>query len=179
MSRKYLPVTGEKPMFLPLDMQSWVPKDHFAWFLVDVVQQLDTSALQAGTSPGRGRPGYDPQMLATLVMYAMSCGERSSREIEDRTRTDAGFRVASGNQFPDHSTLCRFRQRAGAGLGRLRVISVDGPAAQCSPRSTAGGRPWTCCAAHKRAAPPSPGPLHRRRARQRESAEIGRASGRE
>ncbi len=145
MSRKYLPVNREKPMFLPLDMQSWVPKDHFVWFLVEVAGQLDTSALQAGTSPGRGRPGYDPQMLATLVMYAMSCGVRSSREIEDRTRTDAGFRVASGNQFPDHSTLCRFRRRTGgedgpledlftqvlyvcavAGLGRLRVISVDG-----------------------------------------------------
>lgn len=145
MSRKYLPVNRENPMFLPLDMQSWVPKDHFVWFLVDVAGQLDTSALRAGTSPGRGRPGYDPQMLATLVMYAMSCGVRSSREIEDRTRTDAGFRIASGNQFPDHSTLCRFRQRAGgedgpledlftqvlyvcaaAGLGRLRVISVDG-----------------------------------------------------
>jgi transposase len=145
MSRKYLPVNREKPMFLPLDMQSWVPKDHFVWFLVDVAGQLDTSALQAGTRPGRGRPGYDPQMLATLVMYAMSCGVRSSREIEDRTRTDAGFRIASGNQFPDHSTLCRFRQRTGgedgpledlfaqvlyvcaaAGLGRLRVISVDG-----------------------------------------------------
>src|SRR5208283_3878459 len=145
MSRKYLPVNREKPMFLPLDMQSWVPKDHFVWFLVDVVRQLDSSALQAGPSPGRGRPGYDPQMLAALVMYAMSCGVRSSREIEDRARTDAGFRVASGNQFPDHSTLCRFRQRTGgedgpledlftqvlyvcavAGLGRLRVISVDG-----------------------------------------------------
>ena len=132
-------------MFLPLDMQSWVPRDHFVWFLVDVAGQLDTSALQAGTSPGRGRPGYDPQMLATLVMYAMSCGVRSSREIEGRTRTDAGFRIASGNQFPDHSTLCRFRRRTGgedgpledlftqvlyvcaaAGLGRLRVISVDG-----------------------------------------------------
>ena len=145
MGRKYLPVNREKPMFLPLDMQSWVSKDHFVWFLVDVAGQLDTSALEAGTSPGRGRPGYDPQMLATLVMYAMSCGVRSSREIEDRTRVDAGFRVASGNQFPDHSTLCRFRQRTGgedgpledlftqvlyvcavAGLGRLRVISVDG-----------------------------------------------------
>ena len=132
-------------MFLPLDMRSWVPKDHFVWFLVDVVQQLDTSALEAGTSPGKGRPGYDPRMLATLVMYAMSCGERSSREIEDRTRTDAGFRIASAGQSPDHSTLCRFRQRTGeedgpledlftqvlyvcavAGLGRLRVISVDG-----------------------------------------------------
>src|SRR5271165_25141 len=145
MSRKYLPVNREQPMFLPLDMRSWVPEDHFAWFLVEVAGQLDTSALEGGTSPGKGRPGYDPQMLATLVMYAMSCGVRSSREIEDRARTDAGFRVASAGQFPDHSTLCRFRQRTGgedgpledlftqvlyvcavAGLGRLRVISVDG-----------------------------------------------------
>ena len=145
MSRKYLPVNREQPMFLPLDMQSWVAKDHFVWFLVDVAAQLDTSALQAGTSPGKGRPGYDPRMLATLVMYAMSCGERSSRQIEDRTRVDAAFRIASGNQVPDHSTLCRFRRRTGgrdgpledlftqvlyvcavAGLGRLRVISVDG-----------------------------------------------------
>ena len=145
MSRKYLPVNREKPMFLPLDMRSWVPEDHFVWFLVEVAGQLDTSALEAGTSPGKGRPGYDPRMLATLVMYAMSCGVRSSREIEDRTRTDAGFRIASAGQFPDHSTLCRFRRRTGgedgpledlftqvlyvcavAGLGRLRVISVDG-----------------------------------------------------
>ena len=145
MSRKYLPVNREKPMFLPLDMQSWVPKDHFVWFLVDVVRQLDTSALEAGTSPGKGRPGYDPQMLVTLVMYAMACGERSSRRIEDRTRVDASFRIASAGQCPDHSTLCRFRRRTGvddgpledlftqvlyvcavAGLGRLRVISVDG-----------------------------------------------------
>ena len=145
MSRKYLPVNREQPMFLPLDMRSWVPEDHFAWFLVEVAGQLDTSALEGGTSPAKGRPGYDPQMLATLVMYAMSCGVRSSREIEDRARTDAGFRVASAGQFPDHSTLCRFRQRTGgedgpledlftqvlyvcavAGLGRLRVISVDG-----------------------------------------------------
>jgi transposase len=145
MSRKYLPVNREKPMFLPLDMQEWVPRDHFVWFLIDVAGQLDISAVEAGTSPGKGRPGYDPRMLVTLVMYAMSCGERSSRQIEDRTRVDAAFRIASGNQFPDHSTLCRFRQRTGgedgpledlftqvlyvcavAGLGRLRVISVDG-----------------------------------------------------
>jgi transposase len=145
MSRKYLPVNREKPMFLPLDMQEWVPRDHFVWFLVDVVGQLDISAVEAGTSPGKGRPGYDPRMLVTLLMYAMSCGERSSRQIEDRTRVDAAFRIASGNQFPDYSTLCRFRQRTGdedgpledlftqvlyvcsvAGLGRLRVIAVDG-----------------------------------------------------
>ena len=145
MGRKYLPVNRDQPMFLPLDMRSWVPEDHFVWFLVDVVNQLDISALESGTSPGKGRPGYDPRMLVTLLMYAMSCGERSSRQIEARTRTDACFRIAAAGLFPDHATLCRFRRRAGgedgpleelftkmlyvcavAGLGRLRVISVDG-----------------------------------------------------
>jgi transposase len=145
MGRKYLPVNREEPMFLPLDMRSWVPEGDFVWFLVDVVGQLDISAVEAGTSPGKGRPGYDPRMLVMLLMHAMSCGVLSSRQIEDRTRVDASFRIASGGQVPDHSTLCRFRSRAGgddgpledlfthvlwvcavAGLGRLRVISVDG-----------------------------------------------------
>jgi transposase len=145
MGRKYLPVNREEPMFLPLDMRSWVPEGDFAWFLVDVAGQLDISAVEAGTSPGKGRPGYDPRMLVTLLMHAMSCGVLSSRQIEDRTRVDASFRIAAAGQVPDHSTLCRFRNRTGgedgpledlftqvlwvcavAGLGRLRVISVDG-----------------------------------------------------
>lgn len=132
-------------MFLPLDMRSWVPENDFVWFLVDVVGQLDISAVTAGTSPGKGRRGYDPQMLVTVLMHAMACGVRSSRDIEYRTHVDARFRIASAGQHPDNTTLCRFRQRAGgedgpledlftqvlyvcaaAGLGRLRVISVDG-----------------------------------------------------
>src|ERR1039457_4907191 len=146
MGRKYLPVNREEPMFLPLDMRSWVPEGDFAWFLVDVAGQLDISAVEAGTSPGKGRPGYDPRMLVTLLVHAMSCGVLSSRQIEDRTRVDASFRIAAAGQVPDHSTLCRFRNRTGgedgpledlftqvlwvcavAGLGRLRVSSLDGP----------------------------------------------------
>jgi hypothetical protein len=84
-------------------------------------------------------------MLAVLLIYACLQAERSSRKIEARCRTDAAFRVATGNAVPDHSTICRFRSRAAgpggtledlftqvlfvlatAGLGRLGVISVDG-----------------------------------------------------
>jgi hypothetical protein len=84
-------------------------------------------------------------MLAVLVLYAYCQGVRSSRRIEGRCRTDAAFRVATGNAVPDHSTICRFRGAtaagggpledlftrvlfvlAAAGLGRLEVISVDG-----------------------------------------------------
>ena len=84
-------------------------------------------------------------MLAVLLIYAYCQAERSSRRIEERCRTDAAFRVATGNLVPDHSTICRFRAAAAAeggpledlftrvlfvlaaaGLGRLDVISVDG-----------------------------------------------------
>jgi hypothetical protein len=83
-------------------------------------------------------------MLAVLLVYSYLQGERSSRRIEQRCRTDAAFRIATGNRVPDHSTIARFRAAAAlsgvlgelffrvlfvlaaAGLGRLDVISVDG-----------------------------------------------------
>ena len=132
-------------MMLPEDMRLWVGPDHLVWFLVDVIEGLDTSGLEGLGRPGKGRPGYDPRMLAVLVIYACLQAERSSRKIEERCRTDAAFRIATGNRVPDHTTICRFRSAAAgpegpledlftrvlfvlavAGLGRLDVISVDG-----------------------------------------------------
>lgn len=132
-------------MMLPENMHDWVGKDHLVWFVIDVIEGLDTSGLESLGRPGKGRPGYDPRMLAVLLVYAYLQGERSSRRIEERCRTDAAFRVATGNQVPDHSTIARFRAAAAgeggpleglflqvlfvlasAGLGRLDVISVDG-----------------------------------------------------
>jgi transposase len=145
VSGKYLPVNRDQPMMLPEDMRLWVGPDHFVLFLIDVIDGLDTAALEALGRPGKGRPGYDPRMLAVLLIYAYCQGERSSRKIEERCRTDAAFRVATGNAVPDHCTVCRFRAAAAqdggpledlftrvlfvlaaAGLGRLDVISVDG-----------------------------------------------------
>jgi transposase len=145
MGRKYLPVNRDQPMMLPEDMRLWVGRDHFVWFLIDVVGGLDATALRSVGKPGKGRPGYDPAMLAVLLIYAYCQGVRSSRKIEGRCRTDAAFRVATGNAVPDHVTICRFRAAAAAaggplgdvftqvlfvlaaaGLGRLDVISVDG-----------------------------------------------------
>ena len=132
-------------MMLPEDMRLWVGKDHLVWFVIEVIEGLDTTALEGLGRPGKDRPGYDPRMLAVLLIYAYLQAERSSRRIEERCRTDAAFRVATGNLVPDHSTICRFRSAAAeaggpledlfirvlfvlaaAGLGRLDVISVDG-----------------------------------------------------
>src|ERR1700729_1189335 len=132
-------------MMLPEDMRLWVGKDHLVWFVIDVIGGLDITALEALGRPGKGRPGYDPRMMAVLLIYSYLQAERSSRRIEERCRTDAAFRVATGNRVPDHTTICRFRSAAAgpggpledlftrvlfvlarSGLGRLDVISVDG-----------------------------------------------------
>jgi transposase len=145
MARQFKPVDRDQPMMLPEDMRLWVGKDHLVWFVIDVVDGLDTSGLEALGRPGKGRPGYDPRALAVLLVYSYLQGERSSRRIEERCRTDAAFRVATGNQVPDHTTIARFRAAAAgeggpledlflqvlfvlaaAGLGRLDVVSVDG-----------------------------------------------------
>jgi transposase len=145
MVRQFRPVDRDQPMMLPEDMRLWVGKDHLVWFVIDVVGGLDTSGLEALGRPGKGRPGYDPRMLAVLLVYSYLRGERSSRRIEERCRTDAAFRVATGNQVPDHTAIARFRAAAAgeggpleglflqvlfvlaaAGLGRLDVVGVDG-----------------------------------------------------
>jgi transposase len=145
MAHQFRPVDRDQPMMLPESMRDWVDKDHLVWFVIDVIEGLDTAGLERLGSPGKGRPGYDPRMLAVLLVYAYLQGERSARRIEQRCRTDAAFRIATGNQVPDHSTICRFRAAAAAaggpledlflqvlfvlaaaGLGRLDVISVDG-----------------------------------------------------
>ncbi|KKK55041.1 hypothetical protein LCGC14_3078570, partial [marine sediment metagenome] len=103
---------------------------------------------------GHGAAAHDPQMMLTLLAYAYSVGERSSRQIERRCREDVAFRVICANQAPDHATIARFRARheaaiaelfggvlalcARAGLIEVGVVALDGTklAAAASERAT-------------------------------------------
>jgi hypothetical protein len=81
-------------------------------------------------------------MMVSLVLYAYSTDERSSRGIERRCRQDIAYRVITGNRVPDHATIARFIRRhqrrlgelftsvlrlcARAGLVKSGVVAVDG-----------------------------------------------------
>ena len=124
-------------------MAEWLPEDHLAWFVIDVVGEIDLDRFRRSyRSDGHGRPAYDPEMMVALLLYAYCSGVRSSRVIERRCVEDVAFRVLAGNHRPDHVTIARFRTRhaeslaavfvdslrlcAEAGLVRLGVVALDG-----------------------------------------------------
>ena len=122
MSQRYLPREREQQYLMPISLRDWLPEEHFAWFVLEAVEQLDLSAFHAAyRDDGWGRQAYDPALLLALLLYAYCEGERSSRRIERRCREDIAFRVLSANQQPDHATICRFRQRHEQALAGLFV----------------------------------------------------------
>lgn len=143
MARGYIPVDRDQQFLVPPDMRDWLPEKHLVWWILDVVDRLDTSGLHASRRLGsQGRAGYDPEMLLALLVYAYCTKVRSSRQIERLCETDVAFRVISANRAPDHSTIARFRQQhaevakdlfgdvlelcARAGLAQVGVVALDG-----------------------------------------------------
>ena len=100
---------------LPPSLREWLAEDHFAWFVIDAVGDLDLAAFFASyRADGHGRAAHDPAMMVALIVYAYAIGERSSRRIERRCREDVAFRVITANLVPDHATIARFRSATSA-----------------------------------------------------------------
>jgi transposase len=108
-------VRGESPdqmLLLPPSVREWLPEDHLAFFVLDVVAELDLGEfLAAHREDGRGGAVYDPAMMLAVLVYAYCTGQRSTRRIERRLAEDVAYRVLAVNQRPDHATLARFRRR--------------------------------------------------------------------
>jgi transposase len=144
MSRIYLSYDPEQRLLLPPDLRDWLPEDHLAWFVSEVVDELDLSAIvrHYESGDGRGRPPYHPLMMVKLLVYGYCIGKVSSRKLEQATYEEVAFRVLACNQHPDHDSIANFRQLhlqelAGlfvqvlkmcerAGLVKLGHVAIDG-----------------------------------------------------
>jgi transposase len=99
MAYNFLRGDRDQPFLLPPDLRDWLPTDHLAWFVRDVVDQLDLNLfLRAYRADGHGHPAYDPKTLLGVLLYAYAIGVRSSRQIQRRCIEDLAFRVLAGNQ---------------------------------------------------------------------------------
>ena len=111
MSKTYLPYDPDQQLLLPAALQEWLPPDHLAYFISDVVDQLDLSAITARyEQETRGGPPYHPRMMVKVLLYGYCIGVASSRRIAQRLHEDIAFRVLAANNTPDFRTISDFRK---------------------------------------------------------------------
>ncbi len=106
----FRPIDRATPYLLPPSVEDWLPKEHLARFVVDIVDQLDLSAL-TGQYRGSGSAAYHPAVMLGLLIYGYATGVYSSRRIETATHESIAFRYIAANEQPDHDSLCTFRKR--------------------------------------------------------------------
>jgi len=117
--RSYAP---DQLLLLPPDLRQWLPEGHLAYFLLDVVSELDLTEIYASYDGSRGgRPGFDPRLMVALLLYGYCHGIVSSRKLEKATYESVPLRVLAANQHPDHDTIAEFRRRHLQALSRLFV----------------------------------------------------------
>jgi transposase len=111
MAKTYRPYVPEQDLLLPPSLREWLPEGHLAFFVSDLIDQLDLSAITTVyEAEERGYPPYHPVMLTKVLVYAYCVGIFSSRKIQRRLAEDVAFRVLAAGNAPDFRTIADFRK---------------------------------------------------------------------
>jgi transposase len=109
MTRKFTKPDYTATPNVQISLGEAIPANHLARFVVDMVAQLDLSAIYKRYGV-RGGEAIAPEALLALIFYGYSTGRFSSRKIERATYEDLGFRFVAGGLHPDHDTIANFRK---------------------------------------------------------------------
>ncbi|MCS4198368.1 IS1182 family transposase [Salinibacter ruber] len=103
----------DQPFLLPPSLQEWLPEDHPVYMMLDILEELDISAIEKKyrQKDPRGTRPYAPKMMVGLLLYGYSVGIRSSRKLEKATYEDIPFRVLTAGNHPDHTRISEFRRK--------------------------------------------------------------------
>jgi transposase len=143
MSKTYRPWNPDQDWLLPPSPRDWLPDGDLVYFMLDVVQALDLSAItRKYEKEERGFSPFHPRMMVTLLLYSYCVGVYSSRRIQKRCERDAAYRVIVGDDVPNFRTISDFRKLhlpelqglfvevlklcARAGLVKVGLVSLDG-----------------------------------------------------
>jgi transposase len=103
VNKRFRVCTLDQQFLLPPSLQDWLPEDHLARFVADVMNELDLSLIYAKyeRSDGRGLSAYHPLLLARLLLYGYCIGISSSRKIEKATYDSSAKRRKSSAAGPN------------------------------------------------------------------------------
>ena len=110
--KEYRPYHPNQVLLLPPSLHDWLPDDHLAYFVSDLVDSFDLSEIETGyEDEARGAPPYHPAMMVKLLVYGYCTGVYSSRRIARHVAEDVAFRVLAAGNAPDFRTISDFRLR--------------------------------------------------------------------
>jgi len=142
--KTYRPYSPDQSFLLPPSPREWLPEDHLAYFVLDLLEELDLGEIERviQSKDPRGERPYSPRMMTALLLYGYAAGVFSSRKIEKATFEDVAFRVLAAGEHPHFTSINEFRARyrdalAGlfdqvlaecmsAGLVKLGHVAIDG-----------------------------------------------------
>ena len=150
MSKNFRTCDLDQPFLLPPSLQDWLPENHLARFIAELMPGLDLSKIYGhyGRRDGRGKAAYHPVMMVRLLLYGYCVGVTSSRRMEHASYDDIAFRYLCADQHPDHDTIADFRRQHlpvlaqlftqvlqlcdKAGLVKLGHVAIDGTKLQAN-----------------------------------------------
>lgn len=111
MAKTYRPYLPEQDFLLPPSLREWLPEQHLAYFVSDLIDHVDLSAITAVyEEEERGYPPYHPVMMTKVLVYGYCVGVFSSRRLQRRLLEDIPFRVLAAGNEPDFRTIADFRK---------------------------------------------------------------------
>lgn len=142
--KTYRPYLPEQSFLLPPSPREWLPEGHLAFYVLDLVEELDLGEIERELQrkDARGERPYSPRMMTAVLLYGYAIGVFSSRKIERATYDDVAFRVLAAGEHPHFTTINDFRARhreafanffhqvlevcMSAGLVKLGHVAIDG-----------------------------------------------------
>jgi len=114
---------NKEMLLFPASIGDYLPKDHLAWVIDEVIEQLNLNCLYKKVSMV-GNPSYHPKMMLKILFYGYATSRFSSRKIAQSLESDVAFIFLSGMQKPDFRTISNFRKNNTKELAEIFVQIV-------------------------------------------------------
>src|SRR6266700_1828637 len=104
MGKSYRPYLPDQEFLLPPSLRDWLPENHLVYFVSDVIDNLNLSAMDVVYGDEqRGQPPYDPRLMTKVLVYGYCVGGFSSRRIQQRPtpkKTRCTEQINEGMSYP-------------------------------------------------------------------------------
>ena len=95
----FKPIHRHTSYLFPPSVDDWLPEQHLARFVVDVVEQPDLKEMERAYR-GTGTEAFHPALLLSTLIYGYATGVFGSRKLERATYDSVAFRYVAANEHP-------------------------------------------------------------------------------